>query len=134
MPSGIESRVRQFFDAFATASRTLDLDALAHCFADPFLSADASGARPVPRATFLQVLPRRAKMFADAGVGASSLTAISHQRIDDHYLLARTEWQAPRADGGEPVHLESSFLLHDDGANLRIVLYLNHRGLPQNSA
>lgn len=67
--SAIESRIRRFFDTFSAASDTLDLEALADCFADPFLSADASGARPVPLAAFLQALPRRARMFADAGIG-----------------------------------------------------------------
>jgi hypothetical protein len=132
--SATESRIRQFFDTFSTATETLDLNVLADCFADPFLSADASGARPVPRTAFLQALPRRAQTFTGAGVGAASLTSISHHRLDEHYLLARTDWNAPRIAGGEPVHLASSFLLHDQGEHLRIVLYLNHQGLPQNSA
>lgn len=132
--SAIESRIRQFFDVFSTASNTLDLDMLAGCFADPFLSADANGSRPVPLAVFLQALPRRAQMFADAGIGAAILTSLRHHRLDDHYLLSRTEWSAPRTAGGAPVHLASSFLLHDDGEHLRIVLYLNHQGLPQTSS
>jgi hypothetical protein len=130
----IDYRIRQFFDVFSAASDTLDLDVLADCFTDPFLSADASGARPAPRTAFLQALPRRAQMFAEAGIGAPSLTSLSHDQLDDHYLLARTEWSAPRTAGGEPVHLASSFLLRDEGERLRIVLYLNHQGLPQTSA
>jgi hypothetical protein len=128
-PSATDSRLRQFFAEFSTASDTLDLDVLARCFADPFLSAGAGGARPVSRAAFLQALPRRAQMFADAGLGAATLTALSHSRLDDHYLLARTEWSAARDAGGEPLQLASSYLLHDDGDELRIVLYLNHLGL-----
>jgi hypothetical protein len=124
-----DTRLRQFFAEFATASGTLDLDVLARCFADPFLSADAGGARPVPRAAFLQALPRRAQMFADAGLGAATLTELSHSRLDDHYLLARTQWSVPRDAGGEPLQLASSYLLHDNGDELRIVLYLNHLGL-----
>ena len=127
-----DTRIRQSFDAFSAASNTLDLNVLADCFTDPFLSADPSGARPVSRAAFLQALPRRAQMFADAGVGTPSLTSMHHDRLDDHYLLARTEWSAPRTAGGEPVRLASSFLLRDEGGRLRIVLYLNHLGLPQN--
>jgi hypothetical protein len=133
-PSAIDPRVRQFFEVFSTASGALDLDALARCFADPFLSADASGSRSVPRAAFLQALPRRAQMFADAGIGAANLTSLTCDRIDDHYLLARTEWSAPRTAGGEPVHMASSYLLHEEGDQLRIVLYLNHQGPPQAAA
>jgi hypothetical protein len=129
----MDSRIRRFFEVFSTASDALDLTALADCFTDPFLSADATGARAVPRAALLQALPRRAQMFADAGVGAARLTSISHDRLDDHYLMARTQWTAPRTAGAEPLHLASSFLLHDEGEHLRIVLYLNHQGLPQTS-
>jgi hypothetical protein len=129
----IDSRIRQFFDVFSAACDTLDLDVLSGCFTDPFLSADATGARPAPRTAFLQALPRRAQMFAEAGIGAPSLTSLSYDRLDDRYLLARTEWSAPRTAGGEPVQLASSFLLHDDGERLCIVLYLNHHGLPQTS-
>jgi ketosteroid isomerase-like protein len=128
-PSATDSRIREFFAEFSTASDALDLDVLARCFADPFLSADATGARPVPRAAFLRALPRRAQMFADAGLGAATLTELSHSRLDDHYLLARTQWCVPRDAGGEPLQLASSYLLHDDGGELRIVLYLNHLGL-----
>ena len=126
----LDPRVQQFFETFATAGAGLDLDRLAECFADPFLSAEASGSRPVPRAAFLQALPRRAETFAAAGLGAAALTTLTHERLDDHYVLVRTTWRTPRLKGGEPVMLASSFLVHDTGDRLRIVLYLNHQGLP----
>jgi len=122
-------RVREFFEIFAEASGGLQLDLLDYCFADPFLSADPSGTRAVPKDLFLEALPRRAQAFADAGVGPAALTSLDEIRLDEHYLMVRTGWDAPRLDGGAPVHLESSFLLHDDGDRLRIVLYLNHQGL-----
>jgi len=127
--TAVDSRVRDFFQIFAAAGDDLNLDLLGHCFADPFLSADATGARAVPREIFLQALPRRARMFADAGVGPAALTSLDAERLDDHYLMVRTTWHAPRLAAGEPVRLQSSFLLHDDGDRLRIVLYLNHEGL-----
>jgi hypothetical protein len=124
-----DSRVPEFFEAFGEASGEEKLDLLGRLFADPFLSADATGARPVSRDLFLQALPRRAALFADAGLGPAALTALTWDRLDDHYLLARTEWACPRLAGGDPQRLSSSFLLHDDGDRLRIVLYLNHQGL-----
>src|SRR3954452_3383416 len=124
-----ESRVPQFFEVFGAAGGDLKLDVLGHLFADPFLSADATGARPVPLDLFLQALPRRAAVFADAGLGPAALTSLTWDRLDEHYLLARTAWACPRLAGGDPKRLSSSFLLHDDGDRLRIVLYLNHEGL-----
>ncbi|MET7403640.1 DUF4440 domain-containing protein [Dactylosporangium sp. NPDC005572] len=125
----MDDRVTTFFDAFRVASDALDTATLAGCFADAFLAAEPGGARPITRDAFLQALPRRAQMFADAGVGRAELTDLRVQPLDDRYRLVRTEWSAPRLDGGAPVRLSSSFLLHDDGGTLRIVLYLNHQGL-----
>jgi hypothetical protein len=67
-PASLDAEVRQFFDSNARASDPLDPDALGGCFAQVFLAADATGAKPVPRAAFLQALPRRVQMFADAGI------------------------------------------------------------------
>jgi hypothetical protein len=122
-------RTSEFFEMFAEAGALPELDLLGDCFADPLLAAGPRGAQVVAKEVFLQALPRRAKAFADAGVGPAALTSLDAQRLDEHYLLARTGWDAPRLDGGEPVHLEATFLLHDDGDRLRIVLYLNHQGL-----
>lgn len=126
--STLETRLRGFFAAFSPDAG--GEDGFGDLFADPFLLADDAGARPVPRAAFLAALPRRARFFADAGLGPAVLTALTCQRLDDRYVLARTDWDAPRVAGGEPVRLASSYLLHDDGDRFRVVLYLNHQGLP----
>ena len=123
-------RVHAFFDRFAAASRSLDSGVLGRCFADQFLSADATGAQPVTREAFLDALPRRVEMFAKAGIDPGArLERIEQIALDDHYVLVRTQWQASRTGGGEPLSLASSFLLHD-GEDLRIVLYLNHEDYP----
>jgi hypothetical protein len=124
-----DAELRAFFDVFSRASGTLDVDALARCFGEVFLAADATGAKPVTRAAFLQALPARAQAFEAAGVGPSTLDSLTYQQLDEHYLLVRTEWTAPR-ETGDTVRLSSSFLLHCRQDGLRIVLYLNHRGLP----
>ncbi|MGW5668512.1 hypothetical protein [Micromonospora sp. NPDC003776] len=126
--STLEIRLRDFFAAFSPDAG--DADGFGDLFADPFLLADEAGARPVPRAAFLAAVPRRARLFADAGLGPAVLTDLSCRRLDDRYVLARTDWDAPRTAGGEPVRLASSYLLHDDGDRFQVVLYLNHEGLP----
>ena len=122
--------IRAFFDVFSRSSRALDLDALAGCFDETFLSSDATGSRVVPRPAFLRALAGRAQMFADAGIGRAALTQVTHQELDPHHVLARTTWAAPRTDGTGEVTLASSFLLRQDGDRLRIVVYINHQGLP----
>jgi len=100
-----------------------------NCVAEVFIAADANAARAVPRSAFLSAVPRRRQMFADAGVGRAVLDSHTVQLLDDHHLLVRTEWTAPRVDGSEPLHLSSSFLLRRDGDVLTALVYLNHRGL-----
>jgi hypothetical protein len=123
----LDEQVRTFFDAFTSASDDLDLDALGELFDETFLAADPDGARPVPRPLFLQALPRRAELFAAAGITRVVLTDVAHEALDGSYVLARTGWRAERAAG--PVGLSSTFLLRRDGDRLRVVLYLNHQDL-----
>jgi hypothetical protein len=122
--------IRGFFDVFARSSNPLDLDALAGCFDETFLASDAAGTRVVPRPAFLQALAGRAQMFADAGIGPAALRHLTHQELDPHHVLVSTIWAAPRTDGSGEVTLASSFLLRRDGERLRIVVYINHQGLP----
>jgi hypothetical protein len=134
MPAGrsvpLETQVQEFFDTYAHASGTLDQQVLASCFPEEFLVADDTGARAVPLSAFLQALPRRAQMFADAGIGPPVLGSVTCQQLDKRYVLARTHWTAPRTTSGDPVHLSSSFLLRHGDDGFRIVAYLTHQGLP----
>ncbi|MEV4135513.1 hypothetical protein AB0J72_25460 [Dactylosporangium sp. NPDC049742] len=119
----VEPNVRAFLAALGGAGSV-------EMFADPFLFADAGGARPVSRADFLATLPRRAQMFAAAGYGAAQLTSTQQQRLDEHYLLVRTDWSAPSLAGGEAAELSSSYLLREDGTSVSVVAYVNHKTVP----
>ena len=130
-PTQPGTQLRGFFELFSRSGNALDLDALAGCFDEVFLAADATGSKVVPRPAFLQALPRRAQMFADAGIGPAALKHLTHHELDRHYVLARATWAAPRTNGGGVVTLASSFLLRRDGNYLRIVVYITHQGLPQ---
>jgi hypothetical protein len=67
----LDGQVEAFFDTFAAASDQLDTDRLAELFAETFLAADPAGVQAVPRQAFLHALPRRAELFAAAGITAS---------------------------------------------------------------
>jgi hypothetical protein len=125
----LEERVAAFLEAFREASAALDVEAQRDCFAETFLVGDAAGARPVPREAFLQAIPARAAAAEQAGIGRAHLVEASMLRLDDSWVLLRTEWSSPLAAGGE-FPMTSTFLLHDDHSALRITAYLNHRGLP----
>jgi hypothetical protein len=82
-----------------------------------------------PRQAFLQALPRRAELFAAAGITRVILGGLRHQALDDTYVLARTEWRAERAGASAPVRLSSTFILRREADRLQVVCYLNHQEL-----
>lgn len=86
----------------------------AESFADVFLSGDKDGIKPVTRQAVLKALPKRAKMFREAGVGEPTLASLSFEALDERFIPC----------------LESSYLLHrmEDGT-MQVVVYLNHKGL-----
>jgi len=128
----VETRICDFFDVFAAASQRLDREVLGGCFAEVFMSADPAGTHVVPREAFLDFLPRRAALFAAAGVASPALASISHTVLDDHYVLVDTTWTAERtAPGAGPVTLSSSFVVHLAADGPQIVFYLNHHDLAQ---
>ena len=125
----LDGQVEAFFDAFAAASDQLDLDRLAELFAETFLAADPAGVQAVPRQAFLRALPRRAELFAAAGITRVVLADLRHHALDDAYVLARTDWRAERTGASTPVRLSSTFILRRDADRLRVVFYLNHQDL-----
>jgi ketosteroid isomerase-like protein len=124
-----DGHVQAFFDTFAAASDPLDVDRLAELFAETFLAADPAGAQPVPRQAFLAALPRRAELFAAAGITRVVLAGLQHQALDDTYVLARTDWRAERTTASTPARLSSTFILRRDSDRLQVVFYLNHQDL-----
>jgi hypothetical protein len=131
-PELLDIELRRFFAEFSRAKDAPDLETRGACFADAFLAAGPAGAKPMTRPEFLRAISRRARTFADAGLGPATLDSLTHQQLDEHYVLARTEWTAARSGGGPPARLSSSYLLHRQTDGFRIVLYLNHQGPPQN--
>jgi ketosteroid isomerase-like protein len=127
----LDGQVQAFFDTFAAASDPLDVDRLAELFVETFLAADPAGAQPVPRQAFLAALPRRAELFAAAGITRVVLADLQHQPLDDTYVLARTDWRGERTGSSTPVRLSSTFILRRDADRLQVVCYLNHQDLPR---
>jgi hypothetical protein len=85
--------------------------------------------QPVPRQAFLQALPRRAELFAAAGIARIVLADVQHQALDDTYVLARTDWRGECTGASIPVRLSSTFILRRDADRLQVVFYLNHQDL-----
>jgi hypothetical protein len=116
--------VDAFFTEYESRGASPDADPGDH-FAEQFLTLDPTRARTLARSTLVAALPARRQMFASAGVGPLRLADASQLDLDTHHVLVRTTWTADRASG-QPLRLESTFLLRRDEDRLRIVVYLNH--------
>jgi hypothetical protein len=123
--------IRAFFHRYDRAAHDLDTQALASSFADVFLSLDASSAVAVSPQALLAVLPRRKQLFEAIGSDGLDLADISEMPLDDRHTLVRTSWhlRMRRQAPGEPIFLDSTFLLRNDDGAWRIVLYLNHQDM-----
>jgi hypothetical protein len=97
-------------------------------FADQFISADPHQTMVLTRDILVASLPRRRQMFAEVGVGSARCVDAVQLDLDDRYLLVRSEWDADRT-GGQPLRLESTFLVRREDDGPRIVVYLNHRDI-----
>jgi hypothetical protein len=116
--------VDAFFAAYERRGANPEEDSGDH-FAEEFLTADPNHALTLTRATLVASLPARRQMFAKAGIGALRLADASQLDLDQHHVLVRADWTADRA-GGQPLRLESTFLLRRDEERLHILVYLNH--------
>lgn len=97
-------------------------------FAQTFLTADPSGARPADRAQLADALPKRQAMFEAAGVSGLRLDEADETPLDKDYLLVRTTWKASRRSGPD-LRLASSFILRRVPGDFEIVFYLNSQDL-----
>jgi hypothetical protein len=97
-------------------------------FADQFVTADPNRTVVVSREMLVASLPRRRQLFEQAGVGAARHVRSAQLDLDERHLLVTTEWDAPRT-AGEPLRLESTFLVRREDDGPRILVYLNHKDI-----
>ena len=127
----VSSEVKSFFEEFEQLSDTLDTDGMSRLYSDTFMAADPNGARPVPKAAFLAMLPKRKEMFASSGYASSTLTDITETPLDDSYVLVDTKWIMKALDPAkkQDIELASSFILRRTDNSFEIVFYLNHQDI-----
>ncbi|MBB5340467.1 hypothetical protein [Tunturiibacter gelidoferens] len=128
----IEKEVEDFLKRFQINANVGSAEEIVEQFADVFMSADPSGARAVPSSKLLMAIPQRKKLFEGVGGGATALVSVEQTRLDDRYVLLKTEWlmKLDRGSGpGEDLTLRSTFVLYRSDDGLKIVFYLNHEDL-----
>ncbi|WP_433967461.1 hypothetical protein [Tunturiibacter gelidiferens] len=128
----LHPEVKDFLKRFEINANGRSVDEIVEQFADVFMSADPSGARAVPSSKLLMAIPQRKKLFESVGGGATALVSVEQMRLDDRYVLLKTEWlmKFDRESGpGDDLTLRSTFVLYRSDDGLKIVFYLNHEDL-----
>ncbi|WP_353073055.1 hypothetical protein [Tunturiibacter gelidiferens] len=128
----IDKEVEDFLKRFQINANVGSAEEIVEQFADVFMSADPSGARAVPSSKLLMAIPLRRKLFEGVGGGATALASVEQTRLDDRYVLLKTEWlmKLDRGSGpGDGLTLRSTFVLYRSDDGLKIVFYLNHEDL-----
>jgi len=124
--------IETFFRQYERNTNRDDAERLASQFADTFTAADPSGARVVRAADLRAAISRRQQLFASIGCRSTTLLSLHETKLDDRYVMVKTEWRMQfdrGADGVEDVTLPSTFIIHTSGETPRIVFYLTHEHL-----
>src|SRR5262245_28053182 len=84
--------IREFFEAYARATATLDLAFLESAYGDTFMFAGPGGVQAVKRDDFLKVVPKRGAFFKAAGLVASKIRRLEETRLDENHTMVQTQW------------------------------------------
>lgn len=117
--------VRAFFEQYARARRTRDIDLIASQYADPFMLADPNGSRPVEKASLLAVFPNGLQLLKTHGHTSTNLRSLDETVMDDHYRFVRAQFVWCFEKPGRPaikVVDDATFMVYVKGLVLSIVL------------
>ena len=117
--------VRAFFEQYARARSTRDIDLIASQYADPFMLADPNGSRPVEKASLLAVFPNGLQLLKTHGHTSTNLRSLDETVMDDHYRFVRAQFVWCFEKPGRPaieVVDDATFMVYVKGLVLSIVL------------
>jgi hypothetical protein len=115
---------RKFFENFEQTNAAGDIDRLVALYADPFMSADATGVRVVHAGEFRAALPKRKQLFNAIGCTSTKLVSVEETPLDDRYVMAKTVWRWEFPKPAEPIVLPSTYIIRTSGETPQIVFYL----------
>jgi hypothetical protein len=100
---------REFFDAYAKATVSLDLAFPWTAYGDTFMFAGPGGVQAVKRDDFLKVIPKRGAFFRAAGLVASEVRRLEEMRLDDKHTMVQAQWELRfEKEPGRPIIDESA--------------------------
>jgi hypothetical protein len=125
----LEADIEAFVDEFDRRSAGPGTGTTA-LFATNFLALEPARAVALTPAMLAAALPARRGMFDAAGVGDIRRADACQLSLDNQHVLVSIDWIAERAYG-DPLRLESTFLVRREPDGPRIVVYLNHHDVAE---
>jgi hypothetical protein len=128
----LSEEVQIFLEKYEANSNVGSPEEIVMQFADVFMAADPSGARAVPSSALLKAIPQRRNLFESVGSSVTTLASVERTRLDDRYVLLKTEWlvKFDRGSGrSEDLTLRSTFVLYRSDDEIKIVFFLHHQDL-----
>ena len=124
--------IRDFFEAYAQATGSLDLAFLESGYGDTFMFAGPGSVQAVKRDDFLKVVPKRGAFFKSVGLVASEIRSVEETRLDDNHTMVRTLWSLRfERDAGPPIIAETAatYIMRLQHGSWQIVFQLDHQDL-----
>src|SRR4051812_35835777 len=119
--------LRDFFDAYASATRTSDATFLASAYADTFLFAGPAGVHAVKRDDFLRIVPKRSALFRAAGQTGANVTRLDESPLDEMHTMVRAHWSLMFEQPPAPpvvVEAETSYVLRRHDGSWQVIFQL----------
>jgi ketosteroid isomerase-like protein len=124
--------IREFFEAYAKATKSLDLAFLGSAYGDTFMFAGPGGVQAVKRDDFLKVIPKRGAFFKAAGLMTTEVRRLEEIRLDETHTMVRSYWSMRFEKGsGHPIieEIAATYILRREQEAWRIVFQLDHQDL-----
>jgi ketosteroid isomerase-like protein len=124
--------IRDFFEAYAEATASLDLAFLESAYGNTFMFAGPGGVQAVKRDDFLKVVPKRGAFFKSLGLVASEIRRLEETRLDDHHTMVQTQWSLRfERDAGRSIIADTvaTYVMRRQQGSWQIVFQLDHQDL-----
>jgi len=124
---------REFLAGYQKALADNNAEAIGELYAENFMFADPHGVRPVARAPFLAVVPKRKQLFDALGLKKTDLTAAEEETLSDGYRMVRATWTMHFEKDGKAVESinKATYILQEHEGKLQIVFQLDHQDLTE---
>ena len=123
--------IRDFFDAYARATGSLDVTWLGSAYGETFMFAGPGGVQSVKREDFLKVVPKRGAFFRSAGLVASEVHRLEETRLDQKHTMVQAHWtlRFQKNAGIVVEEIAATYVLRWQEDAWQIVFQLDHQDL-----